>query len=168
MILHVLTACSRPQLLDRLARALAPAEWHGIDLRWHLAFDLAQRHEGGQALKNRMLDDLAGASGYVWICDDDNLPHPDFFRRLPALLADGGPGVLVAQQRFQPDRVAPPVPAVGQIDAAQIVVAVQAIGMVRLPETYAGDGAWIERLAQQLSLIRTDEILCYYNAQRHL
>lgn len=168
MILHVITACSRPERLPRLAAELGRAHAHGVDLRWHVGLDLDRRHVGGQAVKNRLLSGLARAEGWAWICDDDNLPHPAFLQRLPALAAahPSAAGLLLAQDRGpHENRTLRPElpPRVGRVDAAQLVVRVGVAASVRIPETYDGDGHWIAQIAATVSIHPVDEVLTLWN-----
>lgn len=162
MLIHVLTACSRPEGLAPIGQTLAAAP-DGLDVRWHVGYDLARQHVGGQAVKNRLLDDIS--DGYVWICDDDNLPAPGFLARL--LTLPPAPLYLFGQRR-PAGRCQPALPpAVGQTDAAQLVAHISAIGGRRLPEQYDGDGHWITAVwAACGGGLLIDEPLTLYNAQR--
>ena len=163
-LLHILTACSRPGGLAAIADALSAAP-SGLDLRWHVGFDLARRHIGGQAVKNALLDGID--DGWVWVCDDDNLPAPGFLYRLAVLLGDDAcDGYLFGQLR--PGGYVPPVPpALGVTDVAQVVLRRRAIGAHRLPAQYDGDGHWICAIWRdhpgRIALV--DEALTLYNAQ---
>lgn len=161
ILLHVLTACSRPEGLPAISQALAAAP-AGVTVRWHIGFDLARQHVGGQAVKNALLDDLT--DGWVWICDDDNLPASGFLDRLVELLGRDCAGYLFGQMR--PGGAVPALPpAVGRTDVAQLVVRREAVGDLRIPEQYDGDGHWICQVwTQAMALI--DEPLTGYNAQR--
>jgi hypothetical protein len=170
MILHVLTACSRPQNLERLSAALSDAERHGIALQWHVAFDTNRRYVGGQVIKNQLLEQIAG--GWIWICDDDNLPHPDFLPHLPALIRQaeqaGQRAILVGQQR-RPNRYLPAVPPrVGYVDAAMLIASRAAIGDHRIPDRYDGDGYWIVTVVNSCETLYVNRPLCYWNAQTWL
>jgi hypothetical protein len=110
--LTILTVCSRPQNLPKLAVSLAPGKEH-FDLRWRILFDPAlasfpdiaiclafnavmARGIGVQTSTltpgptphprgvNTFLDELR--EGWTWFLDDDNLVHPDFFAGLADLL----------------------------------------------------------------------------------
>lgn len=159
--LHVLTACSRPAYLPAIAQCLASARQFGIDVHWHIGLDLEKNHPGGQAVKNALLDRIA--DGWVWICDDDNLPHPRFFATLAGL--DGqASGYLFAQNRGPGGFLRAQPPVVDRIDAAQAIVARWAIGDMRLPAEYTGDGQWLAALHAAHPLTCIDTIVTYYNA----
>ncbi|HEY6206289.1 MAG TPA: hypothetical protein VIW21_09005, partial [Chthoniobacterales bacterium] len=87
MVLHILTAVTRPENLPKLAESLIPAATAGVELAWHLGYDLERRHVAGQAVKNRLLDRIGPGRDWVWILDDDNTAHPEFFRRLTETVA---------------------------------------------------------------------------------
>lgn len=168
MRLHVITACSRPGGLPALAASLAAAA--GLDVTWHVRFDLAGAHPGGQAPKNVLIDGVA--DGWIWIGDDDNTLHPAVGDVVAPLAHDPAVALIVVSQEL-PDgtvrRAAPGCLAVNQVDAAQIFIRRVALGALRLPETYAGDGLLAEALAAALppDAIRYCETpAAYYNRQR--
>jgi len=158
--LHILTACSRPSGLTRLADAIASAP-ACVQVVWHVGFDLEQQHIGGQAVKNRLLDDIH--DGWVWVCDDDNLPVPGFF----AWLTQQAPAdLLLFAQRRQGRIVHAAYPQVDETDIAQAVMARSLIATQRLPEVYNGDGLFLVALAAQTSnIVLIDLPLTAYNAQ---
>lgn len=107
-------------------------------------------------------------SGLVWINDDDNLPHPDFFKvlsgrcvELPLTL-----GWIVGQQGrgwirgAHPDMVRPT-----QIDVAAYVVDRSLIGDTRFLPIYASDGIFIAEIYQKhaKSFGFDGRVLCYHN-----
>jgi hypothetical protein len=146
--------------LSRLADAIASAP-ACLQVVWHVGFDLDRQHIGGQAVKNRLLNEIH--DGWVWVCDDDNLPVPGFF----AWLTQQAPAdlLLVAQQR-QGQMVAAAYPRVDETDIAQAVIARSLIAAQRLPEVYNGDGLFLVALAAQTSKIALiNEPLTAYNAQ---
>ena len=158
--LHILTACSRPSGLTRLADALASAP-ACLAAQWHVGFDLACQHVGGQAVKNRLLDQVR--DGWVWVCDDDNLPVPGFF----AYLAQAAPADLLLFSQTRHGRmVHAAAPRLDETDIAQAVIRRDTIGDTRLPEVYNGDGAWLMQVAAQTqSVALIDLPLTAYNAQ---
>lgn len=166
LTLHILTACSRPAGLSAIGQALGRGT-SGIDVRWHIALDVERQYIGGQAVKNRLLDGVY--DGYVWVCDDDNLPHPAFFARLADLAAFDRPQAWVFSQAHQGEvvrRAHPGQMQPGLVDIAQIVARRDAIGMLQIPEQYDGDGHWIATICQRSSVRYVDEPLTLYNAQR--
>ena len=150
MKLHVLTAVSRPWNLNVVAGSLstALARAPDLDLTWHLRFDLQREHVGGQGLKNEMLDQIT--DGWVWVLDDDTLVHECLFETLLRIVQQK-PKVqaIVVSQRRNDGRVLRAMPEnviVGEIDVGQVVMRRDLVADVHIPETYAGDGTWLEML----------------------
>jgi hypothetical protein len=175
MKLHLLTAITRPENLAQIAASVAVAQTSAPDvaLVWHWRCDPERRHPGGQGLKNQMLDDIA--DGWVWILDDDNLMRPDFLVTIQACIeAQPAAQMLVCAQQHADGRVRRVNRAMlreTHVDAAQAIIAHTALGTLRIPEHYCGDGAFIEALADRLT---PDQIaymhrpIVNYNALRGL
>jgi hypothetical protein len=154
MRLHVLTAVSRPENLPEIAWSIMEAAKKAptVDWIWHQRLDRERRWVGGQRLKNEMLNDIT--DGWVCILDDDTVMHPDFLRRVSFVLATQPlverecRAIIVSQKRTTGVimRASPENAVVGKIDAGQAVLRRDLIGDTRIPETYAGDGAWLETL----------------------
>jgi hypothetical protein len=171
MRLHALTACTRPESLPLLAESLMDALSAGVQVAWHIRFDRERQYVGGQKLKNDMLDEVR--DGWVAILDDDNTYPPAFFPALAgAALAHPEAQLIVIAQQHRSGwvrRVGRRMLRASHVDAGQIVARREAIGTLRIPEHYCGDGEWIEALADSLS----DEQIAYihepataYNALR--
>lgn len=174
----VITACSRPGNLPALAEALAAlSNPHGYDLAWWVIFDAASvgpvpdvpgweirvmpsysPGNWGHAQANLALDMIE--AGFVWILDDDNLPHPD----LLTCRYEPGTITLIGQQ-VTADYVRVPEPACGKVDKAQIVADRAAVGDTRLPLDCFGDGRFVEMLfaARPESLRIDPEVRSFYN-----
>jgi hypothetical protein len=175
----VLTACSRPDNLPRMAEALkAQVNPHGYALHWWVIFDaaepgpvpdvpgwsvaaMAHRSPGnwGHAHVNLALDMIG--SGLVWILDDDNLPHPDL------LTCQYEPNTLtLIGQQVDANTVRVPAPSAGNVDKAQIVADRAIIGDIRMPLDCFGDGKFVELLyaAHPESLRIDPTIRSNYNA----
>jgi hypothetical protein len=154
MVLHILTAVTRPENLPKLAESLIPAATAGVEFAWHLGYDLERRHVAGQAVKNRLLDRISPGRDWVWILDDDNTAHPEFFRRLTETVAANPDLRLIACTQTVPSgwcrTIDPESLKACRIDAAQAVIRRDAIGDHRLREVYAGDSHWIEAIAKTL------------------
>lgn len=164
MILHILTACARPEYLPAWAAELCEAAKCGIDLRWHVAFDLDRKHVGGQALKNAMLDSIHESdSGWVWIGDDDNVLDPAMLSALMAYEDRQVDSVVFAQHRGA--KIATPCALVDRVDAAQFVGRRRMIGNHRLPETYNGDGHWIAGMAERGRMVYDSRPVTKYNGR---
>lgn len=162
-VLHIITACSRPEFLPAWAADLAEAaRGAGVDLRWHVAFDMERQHIGGQAVKNRILDSISG-DGWVWIGDDDNTLDQAMLSAVAEYDARPVDVVIFAQRRGQ--QLAPPCAVLNRVDAAQFVARRSAIGSHRLPETYNGDGMLIAALAKTARMVYDQRVLTNYNGR---
>lgn len=167
MKLAVLTAVSRPWNLNVIAGSLATALARApVDLTWHLRFDPLREHVGGQALKNEMLDGIS--DGWVWILDDDTLVHERFLE-VVAPIADAHPHLdaIVVSQRRNDGRVlqaSAEKAVLGEIDAGQAILSRAFIANYRIPETYAGDGVWLETLLHDRdSVVYEESVLSLHN-----
>lgn len=169
MKLWVLTACSRPENLalvwDSLHVARRRAELTGASLRWLVRYDREQKHVGGQAVKNWMLDEAT--DGWVWVLDDDTLAHPEFLVRVRDA-ATSFDAVVVSQLRAD-GRVLEASPEnvrVGGIDIGQVALRRELIGDERIPESYEGDGLFLERVLREANVLFINEQLSYHNRLR--
>lgn len=162
MTLHVLTACTRPQNLSRIAASLRA--WNTDDFIWHIRFDPHGRHVGGQAVKNAMLDEIA--DGWVMFLDDDTLVHPYLWKRY--LAHRDTPAIVFSQDHSQLGilRAAPENVAVGSIDIGQVILRRELIGTHRIPKGYAGDGEFLSVILPKVDAVYLDEILSFHNALR--
>lgn len=162
-VLHIITACSRPEFLPTWAAELTEAaRCAGVDLRWHVAFDLGRQHVGGQVVKNRILDTIAG-DGWVWIGDDDNALDPAMLAAVAEYDARQVDVVIFAQRRGK--QIAPPCAVLNRVDAAQFVARRSAIGAHRLPEAYNGDGMLIAALAKTARMVYDQRVVTNYNGR---
>lgn len=168
MKLHLLTACTRPQNIARLGESIDAARRPGADLIWYLRQDSERRHVGGQAIKNALIERVA--DGWLTFLDDDNLLHPALVERLLMVTAERPAAGLIVVGQSLPGgayrAAAPGCLAINRVDAAQLVIRRDALGALRLPETYAGDGLLAEMLAATLpeeTVVYLDEPLSYYN-----
>jgi hypothetical protein len=166
--LHILTACTRFENLPKMAACLQYAARTGVDLTWHVRFDPERQAVGGQLLKNQMLDQVA--DGWVYILDDDNILHPDLVPALADYLADRVDVQLIvcAQQHRNGFIRRPHRQMLRQthVDAGQVIIRREAIGLHRIPLHYCGDGEFIEALANRLpnrAIVYVPEPTTYYN-----
>jgi hypothetical protein len=163
--LHVLTAVSRPENLPQLAESLAGAAARApeAEIAWHWRFDVCRTQIGGQALKNEMLDEVT--DGWVCFLDDDTLMHPDLLASVDDLLREAPEtrAILVAQQRNE-GRVLSNSLAVGSVDIGQAVLRRDAIGDIRIPEHYNGDGEFLQAIFESgVPFTYTSEVLSWHN-----
>lgn len=170
MKLHVLTAITRYGNLGEIAASLIRAHWRDVDLVWHWRVDYERTAVGGQALKNAMLEDIA--DGWVWILDDDNLVHPRFCQALVTTLQINPDARMLvgAQATARGVRAAHRMMLrASLVDAAQVIIRRDAIGDLRIPEHYCGDGEWIEAIARSLGsheIAYLPGVVIHYNALR--
>jgi len=130
---------------------------------WHIRIDGKRRYVGGQALKNDVLDSIW--DGWVWMLDDDCTAHPLLYRR--AFHQREVARALIVSQQREDDSIlhaAASEVEVGKIDIGQAILARDLIGDHRIPETYAGDGMFLEAvLAETDAIIYLDEVLSHHN-----
>lgn len=170
MKLHILTAISRRENVPKVRHSILRAADKAPNLQyiWHGGYDEEREHVGGQHLKNVMLDKIG--DGWVCILDDDTVMHPLFLQKIyrayhhhPYMCA------FVVSQRRTTNVVLQARPenmVVGKVDAGQVVIRREHIGDLRIPETYAGDGEWIECLLYGREDVHymTSEVLSLHNA----
>ena len=164
MTLHILTACTRPRNLPAIAGSLRV--WGPADFIWHLRFDHRHEHIGGQAVKNRMLDELS--DGWVMFLDDDTLVHPKLWERFGEVRAahQDAPALVVSQQHsvLGTLHAAPENVMIGTIDIGQVILRREVIGAHRIPESYAGDGEFLHAILPHVDAVYLDEVLSFHNA----
>lgn len=149
--IHVLTAVTRPENLAEVMDSLYLAEDKAagsVEMVHHREYDPGRLYVGGQHLKNRMLEQIG--DGWVCILDDDTTMHPQFLRKtFRAHLQHPGATAIVVSQRRTTNVVLEAKPEnmrVGLVDAGQALIRRDRIGDTMIPETYAGDGEWLEAL----------------------
>ncbi len=168
--LHILTAVSRPENLEMVGASVMAAierEPH-IDIRWHQLTDYERQFVGGQAIKNRMLLEID--DGWVCILDDDTIMHPLYLQKIYRAHHHhpDAQAILVSQRRTTGTilEAKPENMIQCEVDAGQVVMQRAFIGNTLIPETYAGDGQWIETLfAGRTHLVHyIPEVLSFHNA----
>jgi hypothetical protein len=163
MRLHILTACSRPDLLPAVAASIETAAFRPWELCWHIRFDTRQQHVGGQQLKNDMLDQIT--DGWVCFIDDDTIMHPGLLVPVADVLERGLDGIVVAQTRADGRllRADPANVRVGEIDIGQVVLSRELIGDTRIPISYEGDGQFLAAVLPDARVAYLDVVLSYHN-----
>ena len=164
-----MTAVTRPENLPTIQDSIFNANDREpkVDVEWHRYEDLERQHVGGQHPKNVMLSRIT--DGWVCILDDDTVMHPHFLKKIyrahhhhPTCQA------FVFSQRRTTGVVLQAKPknmVVGSVDAGQAVLLRSYIGDLLIPETYAGDGEWLECLLfEQPDVHYMSEILSFHNA----
>ena len=163
MRIHVITACTRPRNLPALAESIVDAACEGWEVCWHVLFDLERAHVGGQRPKNHALDAIA--DGWVCFLDDDTLMHPLLIETVS--VHHSADAVVVSQERADGRTLvaARENVKVGRIDIGQAVIRRDVIGDERIPETYVGDGIFLENvLTADRPVMFVREVLSYHNA----
>ena len=163
--LHVLTAVTRPWNLPRIANSLE-AWGPDANVHWHIGFDTRKRHVGGQAVKNRLLEAIDAPLDWIWFCDDDTTAHPLLYRVVEGA-ATPESALIVSQKRADGAvlQAHPRNVYVGGIDIGQAILRRKVIAHHRIPETYAGDGEFLQAVLGDLpGVVYLPEILSYHNA----
>ncbi len=168
MLINILTAVTRPDNLPQIEDSIDAA--HGsapaADVQWHTSMDPGRLHVGGQHLKNGLLDDIF--DGWVCILDDDTIMHPKFLKKVYRAHFNNpyAKAIVVSQKRTTGVvlQACPENMVVGKVDAGQVVLRRDFIGDMRIPETYAGDGEWIEALLRyEPDVVFLPEVLSLHN-----
>lgn len=160
MILHLITALTRPENLPAIAASIQAAQRDHITLHWHIQPGQPD-DPGGQHTKNRLLDQIT--DGWVNILDDDTTLHPG----LPdhASRHTHADAVVVRQQHHHYTLTGNP-PQLGNIDAGQVVFRRALAGDRRIPEQYDGDGHFFADILAGANVIYLPQILSVYNTLR--
>lgn len=167
MRLHVLTAVTRPENIGQVGESIyrSARQVPEVSISWHLHFDYEREYVGGQALKNLMLDEIE--DGWVCILDDDTLMHERFVRKIYAHIVrtPQARAIVVSQLRTTGNilRASASNAVLGRIDAGQAVLRRDFIGTNRIPETYAGDGVWLEQLLREEGVVYLSAVLSLHN-----
>ncbi len=172
LLINILTAVSRVGNMnavgDSISNAYMMAKAPGLQVEWHKEFDFDREHVGGQHLKNVMLGQVK--DGWVCILDDDTTMHPLFLQKVYRAHHHHphAPAIVVSQRRTTNVilQARPENMVVGKVDAGQVVLRRDFIGDLRIPETYAGDGEWIECLlfGREDVHYMTSDVLSLHNA----
>lgn len=164
MTFHILTACARAWNLPALAESIVAGDPYD-EAVWHVGLDAELKHVGGQAVKNRLLDETQG--GYVVVLDDDTTLHPELLPTARRSIMEEDADLVVVSQSWPGGvrHASAGAMVVGGVDIGQAVVSRHLIGPDRIPETYDGDGHWLAGLAARaLRPVYVDRVLAHYNA----
>ena len=198
--LHILTRCSRAEHLLKIKNSIFDGE-SGFEIIWHLLFDRAILPEIDAELNDELLEqlnqpnieksffksipgDMAHAAlnaaldeisdGWVYVLDDDNALHENFYRHISALISNQKwRGIIFSQQIDGRDftgqqirEAKPENTKVQKIDMAQFLLCRDLIGNHRFDfGDYLADGHFIEEIFQCHAdeFVFSEEVLCYYN-----
>jgi len=163
----VLTAVTRPENIGQVGESIfrSAQQVPEVLVSWHMHFDYEREFVGGQVLKNRMLDEVD--DGWVCILDDDTLMHERFVPRIYQEITrtPQARAIVVSQLRTTGTilRASASNAVLGKIDAGQAVLRRDFIGTNRIPETYAGDGVWLEQLLREEGVLYLSAVLSLHN-----
>lgn len=174
-VLNILTSVTRPENLPEIAKHI-PAE-----ARWWLLLEEPLTETPANVYKtlivpkaryqgiklNKALDEIK--HGYIWVCDDDNLPHPDFWAELQPRLNTPNKVYFFNMECSDAHTVAQLPPRFGYADTAQVVYDRAVVGDLRhIENSHSHDGAFHEDLYRLRPETWTviPRTLCYYNKLR--
>ena len=182
--LIIITPCSRHEDLARVSHSIT------FSCTWIVVFDSTEPRAavhspaanvillasaGGVAGKHQINTGLDycrahDIKGFVYVLDDDNLIHEDFYRRISEAIKSGKKGYIV-QQEVSPGRIRPVSPdttRTGWIDQAQFVVHTDLLRHAIYQQHYDADGELIESLFKQHAdeFEFVHETISYYNRLR--
>ena len=178
-MIHIITPCTRPENLPYLAESI-PKECN-----WVVVYDAsvgdAALVEGATTLyspytgfagnpnRNFALDSIEFDDlDWVYILDDDNIIHPDWYARVSNINYTQVNMVTWGQVwRNNSIRLTPPLyPQVGNIDTSCYMVRGRLMKTLRYSMDYVADGIMAEYAAKYGDVLRLDEYLGYYNYLR--
>jgi glycosyltransferase involved in cell wall biosynthesis len=195
MTINILTRCSRPENLHLLEKSIVNED---INVKWKIAFDTSrvsnidtqvfERYskyslnfwkgepgDMGHAFINKFIDEIPDDE-WIYILDDDNLLHPEFYTEILELIKNNPEksGFIFSQfiggKDFTKQEVREAKEEnvkVQHIDMAQFFLKKSLISDKRLVSgTYVADGIFIEELFNENKdkFLIYDKILCYYNS----
>jgi hypothetical protein len=180
-MIHIITPCTRPENLSAMQQSIPP------ECTWTIVLDasVTEMPEGGElkatvyrspstghfgnsnrnfALDHMYFDDL----DWIYILDDDNIVHPDWYARVSTLndadlnMVSWGQVWQNNNVRLQPTQN----PKVGNTDTSCYMVRGRIMQKLRYELEYVADGILAERVAQQGGHLCLYENLGYYNYLR--
>jgi hypothetical protein len=190
MKLTIITACSRPENLQKIKKSI------NIPCNWIIVYDSDKEiknfdepwiietfTKGGIAGKKQLNHglDYCDKDDWVYFLDDDNLLHPDFenvfkimgwyYDRINHILHTSKYlGCIFAQELVDGMSRVPQknIIKVCHVDQAQYLLHMSLIGEKRFIQQYEADGIFIEQIYKEhedkIDII--NEVLCYYNKLR--
>jgi hypothetical protein len=178
-MIHIITPCTRPENLPYLAESI-PKECH-----WVVVYDASVKdaalvegattlyspHTGyaGNPNRNFALDSIELQDlDWVYILDDDNIMHPDWYSSVSGLNFSHLNMVTWGQVwRNNSVRLVPTAyPQVGNIDTSCYMVRGRAMKTLRYSLDYVADGIMAEQAYTYGGLLKLDEYIGYYNYLR--
>ena len=200
--INIITRVTRPQNLSQIRESIFGSIPKGVDVKWILIFDVAKVENlrtdyllGLQCNRtrfyftrcgnwkcqyqkvNEMLADGTISDGFVYLVDDDNILHPDFYRVILSNWEENQDmnGFIFSQQvdgkdfsKLDVRSAGPENIKIGGIDLAQYMFKwdVPKKHGVWFGTGYCGDGDFAVDLFKSGAATGfkfIDEVLCYYN-----
>jgi len=192
-MINVITRCTRPQNLLTISKTIFTDLF---EISWYILFDTtilkdidvsllmdisnigakikflkSDPNSFGYNMINEVLDEIT--DGWVYILDDDNIIHPDFYNALSEIEEHELYGVLVFNQKVDGKdftkldirEAKPENMKVGSIDIAQVLIDIGIYSKYIFNNSYTADGELVEKLwkERQEDFIFIEKELCYYN-----
>lgn len=180
-MIYIITPCTRPFNLKAMQESL-PKE----NVTWIVVYDSTVKNKApiegaitlnsdrtghfGNPNRNIALEyvkTVATDRDWLYVFDDDNILHPDWYDTIKDKL-DSGTAMISWAQCYKDDRIRiPPVaePKIATIDTAQYMVRWGEVKDLRFEEIYEADGIYageaFKRAGSRQTLIQ--DALCYYN-----
>ncbi len=184
--LVVITACTRPDNIERIHKSLGDVPLHWIIVEdcgslngRHVVIPKDSIHKitviqdettprlpwHGEVVKNSGIDFAVNKSSeeWVYVLDDDNEMFPDFYKIISPVMKSTNADIIAFDQILKNGDTRNLIIKVGEIDQAQYVIRATAIGSARIPLNYKGDGMFIESLSKTRKIQSFPGAICYYN-----
>ena len=201
MKLNIITRCIRPKNLLKVQESIFDNSNPGWEIKWHIVIDTSSvseidteifeklQEKGGHSnvkfifwkgeqgdLLHDSLNSVIGSlenDSWVYMLDDDNVIHENFYNRTWELLYSKEHSGLIFSQYvggkdfsgLEVRTAAVENICVGKIDMAQFLINKSMIDIKFVKNTYVADGIFISDLYHKNvdKFLIIDEILCYYN-----
>lgn len=197
MKIEILTRCTRPENLLRVKESILSSGSRNL-YEWKIIFDTSvvsyveskvlsavssfetyfwegQKGDMSHGLLNRAID-MVHEDSWIYVLDDDNELHPDFFREIQRANEENpsARGFIFSQNvggkdftGLQVREASPDNVKVQKIDMAQFVLQKSLVGPKRFePMKYVADGIFIQELFEERpdDFVFIPKILCNYNS----
>lgn len=180
-MIYIVTPCTRPFNLARM-RASIPA-----NCKWIISYDssvkspvpvdgatvIFSKNTGhfGNPVRNTALDYLASVAtddDWLYILDDDNIVHPDWYDAVSSHLQSSS--MIGWDQEFPSGgtrAIIPDAPGNGNVDTAQYMMRWGAVKNIRYELLYEADGIYAEQAFKAAGgITKIHKNICYYNYLR--
>lgn len=96
-VIHIITPSCRHHCLPSVAASIAYTELHGLRVVWHVSIQDEYDLYGGSQV-NDILDTIH--NGWIWLCNDDNVLHPGFFKAVSEAIRRPGKVKIFSEKRL--------------------------------------------------------------------